>query len=281
MKYALIAAIEGNGKNLNNQMGIVKFERKFEDEAVLCFTNWRKNGGWLKDIPIYVLCPTHNTISDDTLAKLTELNVQYIEEYHDIIETFTSGFLNIPYVGKLMEDRLDVDVLIKIDLDMNLIQPLPMDMVNSGQTICGQYDDYCTKQQRELEPGWSNPFDTGFMITRKDSGFYNAWWAEVVNILNDPESDPEWLKVREQTGEYYLEEYIVDKLYHQDNTVLRPVQKYQIGEWYTPVKEFTDAELQQVYFWHEHLISDPAYDKIREKVEYFNRMRRLSAGNTL
>lgn len=275
MKYALIAAIEGDRKNLNNDKNIVAFERLYESEAVICFTNWRENGGWLKDIPIYVLCPTHNTISEETKVKLAELEVEYIEEYHPITETFTSGFLNIPYVGKVFEDQLEVDVIIKIDLDMNLIQPLPAELVNCGEVVCGQYDDYSTRLQRTLEEGWTNPFDTGFMITRKDSGFYNAWWTEVDAILNNPESDPEWLKVREQTGEYYLEEYIVDKLFHADPSILRPVQRYQIGEWYTPIKEFTDEELTKVYFWHEHLIPDPAYDKIRQKVEYFNRMRKL------
>jgi hypothetical protein len=275
MKYALVAAIEGNNRNLNNQLNIVQFERKFEDEAILCFEAWRKNGGWLKDIPIYVLCPTHNTISQDTIDQLKAINVEYIEEYHPVTETFTSGFLNIPYVGMLFEQRLDVDVLIKIDLDMNLIQPLPEALVNCGQTVCGQYDDYCTKQQRTLEPGWDNPFDTGFMITRKDSGFYQRWWKGVAEILNGAH-DPDWLAVRAQTGEYYLEEYIVDKIYHEDTGAIRPVQKYQIGEWYTPVAKFTDDELKNVYFWHEHLISDPKYNKIREKVEYFNRMRKIN-----
>lgn len=275
MKYALIAAIEGDRKNLNNDMNIVKFERLYESEAVICFDNWRKNGGWLKDIPIYVLCPTHNVISEDTRKKLKALNVEYIEEYHPITETFTSGFLNIPYVGKVFEDRLDVDILIKIDLDMNLIQPLPEELVHYPGVVCGQYDDYSTRLQRTLDDGWTNPFDTGFMITRKDSGFYNKWWAEVDAILKHPESDMQWLKVREQTGEYYLEEYIVDKLFHSDPSVLKPVQRYQIGEWYTPVKEFTDEELVKVYFWHEHLLPDPAYDKVRQKVEYFNRMRKI------
>lgn len=275
MKYALVAAIEGDRRNLNNDMNIVKFDRLYESEAIVCFENWRKNGGWLKDIPIYVLCPTHNTISVETVDKLKALGVEYIEEYHPIVETFTSGFLNIPYVGKVFEDRLDVDVLIKIDLDMNLIQPLPESLVNAADVVCGQYDDYSTRLQRTLDDGWSNPFDTGFMITRRNSGFYNKWWSHTHAILNDPTSDSQWLKVREQTGEYYLEEYIVDKLFHDDPSILYPVQRYQIGEWYTPVKEFTDEELVNVYFWHEHLIPDPAYDKIRQKVEYFNRMRKI------
>lgn len=275
MKIALVAAIEGDRRNLNNDLNIVKFDRLFESEAVICFRHWRQNGGWLKDIPIYVLCPTHNTVTDNTKEKLAELDVTYIEEYHEITKTFTSGFLNIPYVGKLFEDRLDVDYLIKIDLDMNLIQPLPESLFGDNN-VCGQYDDYCTKQQRSLEPGWDNPFDTGFMITPRSKRFYNLWWSELVKVLENPQDDPEWLKVREQTGEYYLEEYIVDKLYHQDRNCIQPVQKYQIGEWYTPVSEFTDQELTNVYFWHEHLISDPAYDKIRQKVEYFNRMRKIN-----
>lgn len=276
MKYALVAAIEGDRKNLNNDKNIVQFERLYESEAIICFAHWRENGGWLKDIPIYVLCPTHNTISEETKSKLAALNVEYIEEYHPITETFTSGFLNIPYVGMLFEERLDVDVIIKIDLDMNLIQPLPEELVNCGEVICGQYDDYSTRLQRTLEDGWTNPFDTGFMITRRESGFYQLWWSEVNKILNGRLVDLDWMTVREQTGDYYLEEYIVDKIFHTDPSILRPVQRYQIGEWYTPVAEFSDEELRKVYFWHEHLIIDPAYDKIRQKVEYFNRMKKIN-----
>lgn len=276
MKYALVAAIEGNVRNLNNQKNIVSIERHFEDEAILCFQNWRNNAGWLKDIPIYTLCPTHNTVAEATKQKLSELGVTYIEEYHPITETFTSGFINIPYVGMLFEEKLDVDVLIKIDLDMNIIQPLPEQLVHSDKVVIGQYDDYCTKMQRDLESGWCNPFDTGFMISRKSSGFYREWWKRVNQIMNEGYHDPNWIKVREQTGEYYLEEYVVDAIYHETPDKIQPVQKYQIGEWYTPVKEFMDEELKNVYFWHEHIVHDPKYDKVREKVHYFNRMKKIN-----
>lgn len=157
---ALIAAIEGNGRNLNSVTNTTKTIRLFEDEAVLCFSNWRKNGGWLKDIPIHVMCPTANTITPLTRHRLHNLGVSYDEEYHPETERFTSGFLNIPYVGMLYEHRLDVDVLIKIDLDMNLIQPLPPEWVESGQISVGQYDDYCTKQQRGSTTSGHNPLDT-------------------------------------------------------------------------------------------------------------------------
>jgi hypothetical protein len=274
MKYALIAAIEGDENNLNQQRGIeLANKRLFETEAVLCFKNWRKNGGWLKDIPIYAFCPTHNTITDKTKAEFQTLGVSYIEEYQSITETFVSGFLNVPLICMLLEQRLTEDVLIKIDLDMNLIKPLPEDVVNSDILVCGQYDDYCAAQQRKMHEGWGNPYDTGFTISRRDSGFYKFFFDLLMTTMNS--DDPIWEEVRRVSGDYYLEEYVMDKVAYTDMWKVQPIQKYQIGEWYTPVSEFTDDELRSVYFWHEHVLHDPKYNKVREKVEYFNRMAKL------
>jgi hypothetical protein len=274
--YALFAPIENNTNNLNTSRGIVSIERRYEDEAVACFAAWRQRGGWLKDIPIYAMCPTHNTVSSSTQQKFAELGVSYIEEFHPITDTFTSGFLNSPYVGSVLETRLTEDVLIKIDLDMNLIQPLPEQLLTTGSTVCGQYDDYCTKQQRQATTDGPNPFDTGFVITPRHNNFYQLWFNEVKALLDAPGNDPEWQAIKQVTGEYYLEEYVVDKIYRLQLANITPIQKYQIGEWYTPVSQFTDEELTRVYFWHEHIIPDPAYNKIREKVEYFNRMKRMA-----
>lgn len=273
MKYALITAIEGNDNNLNNDRGIEsKCERLFETEAIKCFESWRKNGGWLKDINIYAFCPTHNTISDQTKNRFKELNVTYIEEYQEITETFISGFLNVPLVGMILEERLDEDVFINIDLDMNLIKPLPEELVNSETMICGQYDDYCTAQQRTVTDGWVNPFDTGFKITRRKIGFYKTFFNEINRTLQS--DDPEWEKVRAVSGDYYLEEYVMDKMYNNKLWEITPIQKYQIGEWYTPVSMLSDQELENVYFWHEHIVHDPIYDKTREKIEYFKRTKK-------
>jgi hypothetical protein len=273
MTYALITAIEGDANNLNEQKGIVGTRRLFESEAILCFENWRKNGGWLKDCAIYTFCPTHNIVTDKTKEKFKELNVTYIEEYQSITETFISGFLNVPLIGMLLEQRLTEDVLIKIDLDMNLIKPLPQELVNSDTLICGQYDDYCTAQQRTVKEGWANPFDTGFTISKRISGFYKFFFDVLTDTMNN--HDPEWEKVRAVSGDYYLEEYVMDKIYNNKLWPVQPIQRYQIGEWYTPVKEFSDDEISKVYFWHEHIIHDPVYNKAREKIEYFNRMRRI------
>lgn len=272
---ALITAIESNSRNLNSQTKTVDIERMFEDEAITCFTNWRKHGGWLKDIPIYALCPTHNIISQRTKQALLDLGVIYEEEYHPITETFTSGFINIPYVGMVYEQRLKEDILIKIDLDMNLLQPLPETLVLDHQVVCGQYDDYCTQQQRTIGDGWANPFDTGFVISRRETNFYQLFFTHVHDIMSGKVIDKNWEVVRSQTGEYYLEEYVVDMIYRQNLAAITPIQRYQLGECYTPVAEFSDADLMTTYFWHEHLIPEPGYDKVRQRVEYFNRMVKI------
>jgi len=268
--YALIGAIESEFNDTNVNTGLCEScKRRLESEAIECFTAWRKNAGELKDIPIYAVCPTKNVISDITKEKFKELNVTYIEDYQKISETFTSGFLCIPLIGAMMEEQLTEDVLIKIDLDMNIIKPLPNKWLTSDPIIIGQYDDYCTKHQRE-GIAEENPFDTGFIISKRDSGFYKHFFDMCMKyMLSD---DPDWLRVKAQTGDYYLEEWVVDRMYAMKSFDIKPVQKYQIGEWYTPVQELSDTELDDVYFWHEHLEYDPEYNRMQEKIDFARRL---------
>lgn len=269
MSYALIGAIESEFNDTNVNTGICEAcKRRLESEAIECFTAWRKNGGWLKDIPIYAVCPSKNRISEATKEKFKELNVTYIEQYDPIVDTFTSGFLNIPLVGKMMEEQLTEGVLIKIDLDMNLIKPLPPELLHRD-IVVGQYDDYCVKMQRDAVDG-VNPLDTGFIISPRESGLYSKFFDKCMELMGS--DDPGWLRVKAQTGEYYLEEYAMDRIYASGEFNINLIQKYQIGEWYTPVKELTDKELDNVYFWHEHLVYDPEYNRIQEKIDFARRV---------
>ena len=169
----------------------------------------------------------------------------------------------------MMEDQLTEDILIKIDLDMNIIKPLPKDLVNNKQIVVGQYDDYCTKHQRE-GIAEENPFDTGFIISNRTSGFYKYFFKKCMDYMGS--DDPHWLRVKAQTGEYYLEEFAMDMIYAEKTFDIKTIQKYQIGEWYTPVKELSDIELDDVYFWHEHLEYDPEYNRMQEKIDFARRM---------
>ena len=126
MNIALIAPIERNLECLNKQTGIVHFPRFYEDEAIRCFSSWRKYGGWLKDIPIYTLCSTGNGISESTKTKLKELNVEYIEQYATETREYSSGFLTLPWCGLFFQQfhPIPEEITIRIDLDMILLKPL-------------------------------------------------------------------------------------------------------------------------------------------------------------
>ena len=120
---ALIAPVERNFDNTNWQKKTSPYARMYEDEAVKCFKAWRKNGGWLKDISIYAVCITKNTVSEKTQRELAELGVKYVESFDSESEKFSSGFLALPYVSKWAEESSIVkeSVLLRTDLDMSLL----------------------------------------------------------------------------------------------------------------------------------------------------------------
>lgn len=280
MKYALITMIESNENNLNAQKGIVFTEKRlYEDEAILCFKNWREKGGWLKDINIYAYCPTKNIITEKTKEEFQKLNVTYIENYREETESFFSGFMNVPLCGKIFEETLKEDILIHIDLDMNLIRPLPEELVNSVAdnkfVLVGQYDDEAAKKQRNLGADWDNPLDTGFLISHRQSGFYKYFYENLIELVKT-KGDERWKKNCSDQPLWFLEEYVIDKAYNENTFPVKPIKRYQIGEGYAKVKTFTDEELSRVYFWHEHILYEKSYyDKIREKLEFTKRMGRL------
>lgn len=280
MTYALITMIESNENNLNEQRGIIFSEKRlYEDEAILCFKNWREKGGWLKDIPIYTYCPTKNTVTEKTKEEFKKLNVTYIENYLPETESFASGFMNVPLCGKVFEETLTEDVLIHIDLDMNLIRPLPESLVKSVLdnqfVLVGQYDDISAKEQRKLGEGWDNPLDTGFIISHRQSNFYAFFYKALVE-MTAIKGDSRWKQFCSDQPLYFLEEYVIDKAYNEKEFPVVPIKRYQIGEGYAKVNTFTDEELKNVYFWHEHILYEKAlYDKIREKLEFTKRMGKL------
>ncbi|RZF22819.1 hypothetical protein DAY19_03335 [Halobacteriovorax vibrionivorans] len=278
MKIALITMIESNGRSTNDDNGITfENQRYYEDEAILCFENWRKNGGDLSDIPIYTYCPSKHVVSAKTKEKFKELNVTYIEKYHEETEEFESGFINVPFCGMLLERELKEDILIHIDLDMNLIKPIDQtlfDIVCNGKIVVGQYDDISKKDQRFIGEDWDNPLDTGFIISRRDSGFYHYFFNELMKLY-ETNGDERWQKYCSNVEKYFLEEYVIEKAYNEGKLDIYPIQYYQVGEGYASVNTFPKDRLSNIYFWHEHLYPNSKYDKVRERIAYFKRMKEV------
>ena len=101
-KIALITTIEGI-TNKNNTNGTFDVIRDYEAEAIKCFKYWRKNAGWLKDIPIYTHCPTENKITEKTINELKKLNVTYFDNFIPKTKTYTNGFINVFISGEFRD----------------------------------------------------------------------------------------------------------------------------------------------------------------------------------
>jgi len=285
MNIALITTIEGNRRDINTlKQGYI---REYETEAIQCFKEWRKNGGWLKDIPIYCIGLTSQTISEDTQKELEVLGVTYIEEYHAETENYQNGYWNIPLSGKWFEENLTEDILIKIDLDMYLIKPLPEDIVyiNEGTTTVGRYDELSAKHNTNkltFPEKYGQPWDTGLVITHKDTLFFSRFYNKLKQITREYEEGTfeslYGLHIKEhdedQGVDYgVIEEFAVSIMYTDEGALLNPLFKYNIGEFYAPTSIYTDDEVLQIYFFHEHIpFQEPEYDKIKTRVEYFNRI---------
>jgi hypothetical protein len=276
---ALIAPIENDIDNINHKKRIVNIVHSYEQEAIKCFSAWRKNGGWLSDIPIYCICQTHNNVSLKTLQKFKELNITYIENYDSIVESFSSGFLLLPYSGMYFEESKNIkeNILIRIDLDMNLLKPIPESLISaaSKNIIIGQYDVDSIKDQR-ISFKDEYPFDTGFMITNKKFKFYKQWFDLCCsnNLLNDAT----WKSIKQKLGDYYLEEFAIDYMFnHKLIKNIKPIQKYQFGEGYASIDTFSDEQLKTLYFLHEHIYYGnkfiDGYDSARERIKYLKRIK--------
>lgn len=255
---ALIASIESDYDNLNKQLHTIdKDFRLYEQEAIRCFSKWRKNGGWLKDIPIYCLCCTKNKPSVCTINKLKELNVTYIEDYCEDVEKFTSGFITIPYVGKYFEviNPIKEEITIKIDLDNCLIKPFPKELILDAinQPIVGQYYNKKFKISSERYCFDNYPFDTCLIITHRKHNFYSMYYDLCFDdkVLNSKE----WKYIKELTGEYWLEEFVVDYMYNFNLMNFKPIQNYQYGFGYPDLKYFMDNNLLDgLYLSHNHIL---------------------------
>ena len=140
---ALITCIDTNKKIIGEKN---TFEyRLFEYEAINCYTHWRKNAGWLKDINIYSLNSKGHIISKQCINKLQKLNITYIEKYNDFICKNNIDFIDKLYAQSFFEHNNNIkeQYLIYVDLDVALINKFPnfiFNQVEQGKIILAKHD---------------------------------------------------------------------------------------------------------------------------------------------
>jgi hypothetical protein len=285
MNIALITTIEGDLRDINTlKQG---YYRCYEQEALQCFSEWRKNGGWLSDIPIYTICLTKNTISEDTKNKFKSLGVNYIEEYHPETERYQNGYWNIPLSGKYFEENLKEDIFIKTDLDMYLIKPLKKQLfdLKPGYTTVGRYDEMSAKHNTNkltFPSKYGQPWDTGFIITERKTKFFTKFYEKLKQLTLEYETgvfeEKYNLHIKQHDNDFgvdygAIEEFAISVMNTDDKEKLKEINKYNLGEFYAPIDIYSDEEVDNIYFFHEHIpYTEPDYDKIRTRIDYKKRI---------
>lgn len=67
-------------------------------------------------------------------------------------------------------------------------------------------------------------------------------------------NDPNWLKIKDQEGDYWLEEFAVDYMYEHGIGRIRPLQNYQYGFDYPSLDFFVKNGLtDRLYLKHSHI----------------------------
>lgn len=276
---AFITPLESNKRSIDS-FGVDHL-RFFEEEAIRCVQSWRKNGGWLKDIKIYALNATQAEVRQSTFDALDKLGVICINDYHPNTSYFQSSFLNEPFCGYYFEalKPCHEKILIKTDLDMQLLKPIPEELIQIAvdKVVIGQYDEESSKDQRGVQFSDSKhqlPFDTNFIIVNRELGFYRRYFEacqskELIQL-------PQWKKLQNQCGSYYIEEFAIDWLASTSfGRLLHPITHYQYGEGYASIDTFSDEEFKKILFLHEHIYQGnrfpPGYDALVEHMKYMKR----------
>ncbi|MFA7127772.1 MAG: hypothetical protein WC136_01230 [Sphaerochaeta sp.] len=277
-KIILFTVIESDYCNTNNNFSDsgITTPRLYEQEAIKCFTQWRQKGGWLKDIPIICWCPTNNRPTLKTINKLKELGIIYIDQTIPQSFEYTVGFFHVPIVGKLLEELYPLHYLIHIDLDMNIIKPIPEVLFNDN-VYCGQYDPISQQHQRDLtviNKDWKLSMDTGFTISHTSHKFYNMYYDVFTDLLNNYKNNESWNKLNSSI--YNLEEFAMDILFYKQgdynlNYEIKSIIYYQLGEGYIPYDEVPKNELNNILFWHEHIYEN-SQGMLNDKIRFLKRL---------
>jgi hypothetical protein len=244
---ALITVIESDLINIDSNN--THNTRLFEREAILSFSHWRNNAGIYKDIPIYAVCITKNTISKDTKDKFKELNVTYIESYQAVTESFDCGFYNKPLGCKVLEETLTEDILIHIDLDMYLMREPTIPFKNA----CMVYDTHQLHKERIHKNGEViDTYNTCYMVTKRKDKIFSKWWDKLKQLDEDYILDrSEFDKLYDNLEYRKLEELSFDLL--SLDIEIYNIPNSLFGETYTPLASMNKLELNNITFHHYHI----------------------------
>ena len=272
-KEALVTIVDSNTNNPGSGIRDEDYNpsKRYEEEAIRCFTAWRENGGQFKNIPIYALCITGRKLQDATIQKFKDLNVTFLDHYIPEANDYQSGYFYVPIGCAWLEENISEDFLIHIDLDMSLIKEPPSDFFYFDRNkyiakigIIPTPDRSAPNNKKHAYNMGNYPinFNTCIITSWKDDKFYKLWYNKIKN--NVPKrSDCNNDRIFSQ-----WEEHIVDVMHFDDNIPIEPVDKFQVGYMWDKIDSLTNKEFEKIYFFHDHI--GDKYD-IRTRIEYAKR----------
>lgn len=264
--YCLLLTVD-DFESINNQRLEKTKEfpsRDYLTESIRCIKAWRMRGGFLKDIKIIIDYIGKNKLPDELIKLFRDLNttVYYSHEnYKDILSKFDYGFIGVHLTGKKFSESVFTNpIIIHIDLDMELLQPIPKEFfypLLEKDCIIGGYRDEDLPSQRT--PLFDNSILNSDMIITKrfdctTLNIYDLFIKDIISINDDYKS---YQKPSEKEYRLFdIEEYGVDKTFAEHPEFFHIVKEdsYEQGEGYFEVK---DIDLSKVYFWHEHILEKP------------------------
>lgn len=252
-EIALITCIDCNKKIIaeNNKFAY----RFFEQEAIRCYTYWRNNAGWLKNINIYCLNSKNAKLQNKTLLKLKQLNITYIEDYNQYIANNKIEFIDKLYAQQFFEKSSYIyeKYLIYFDLDIFLIKELPIYLfkyLHENKIILAKHDkvtqlfdkDFLHRYNNITNIFNGNCYNAYFVAENKNNKFFTTLY----DLIHSPKykkfyDDVILLHEKNQKNDYYLFE---ESLYD-----------YQ---WYlklfnTQILNLNISEIENIYFKHQHM----------------------------
>lgn len=243
---ALLLVVESSKNNkgdIIDKYNTGRVEMPYEREAIMCIKMWRKNGGEYAGIPIYAININGNPPSSECQKELKDMNVKYIENYHNETKMYPCGYYNVPLACKILEQELKEDILIHIDLDMYLLAPPDKSLFKIKDNILCKIAINEWRPTDNLEDKLKQyPFEieTNFIVSRRKDVFYNKWYTELMKLYNETKDTytPEVLSV--------LEERICDVMYFDNDYPFEFFEEgYQINH--------EDIVDKNAFFLHCHL----------------------------
>lgn len=265
--YCLLLTMDDHNSINNQRLNQTKefTSRDYMAETKGCIKAWRKNGGRLKDIDIIIDYVGKSELSNEYKTFFKDYNCKVLySDYSKQTEKFDYGFINVHLTGYYLQmyyPELLKKVIIHIDLDMELLQPIPTEFFEpliTKDCIIGGYRNEDLVYQRL--PLYANTILNSDLVITKSLEYskINVYkeFIDNINYVNDNyeiitkeiiENNP-----NQKIRTFDIEEYGVDRTYsfHPEKFQIIKEDSYEQGEGYYKIK---NIDIKKVYFWHQHL----------------------------